>query len=393
MPSDTYSLYIHIPFCRRRCSYCDFNTSVGQGSLIPAYFDALRREIRAVSRSAPQRLPVDTIYFGGGTPTVAPVKEIATLLQYITECFDLASDAEITIEANPGTVSASTFMQLQRAGINRISFGMQTAHPTELEMLERLHSYPNVLQAFIRARRAGFDNLSLDLIYGLPGQTLERWRQTIELALKFQPVHLSLYALTLEPGTPLHARVENGLLPPPDDDLSADMYEWACERLSINRFLHYEISNWALGKERICRHNMQYWRNHPYLGLGAGAHGFATGRRLANESDTLRYIQRCHNPVSGSFPLSPATAQKTIVSKTDEMGETLMVGLRLVQEGVSSRDFEKRFGQTLDSVFGDRITRLCQLGLLEWSLPAQHRRLRLTPRGRLLGNQVFMEFI
>ena len=360
---------------------------------MPAYFDALRREIRAVSRSSPQRLPVDTIYLGGGTPTVAPVREITALLQHIGENFDLGPHAEISIEANPGTVSAQTFDQLRQAGVNRISFGMQTAHPAELEMLERLHSYPNVLQAFIRARSAGFDNLSLDLIYGLPGQTLERWRQTIELALKFQPVHLSLYALTLEPGTPLHARVENGLLPAPDDDLSADMYEWACERLSINRFLHYEISNWALGKERVCRHNMQYWHNHPYLGLGAGAHGYAAGFRLANEVDTRRYIQLCHDPAPGPFPLSPATVQQTPVSTLDEMGETLMVGLRLVQEGVSSRDFEKRFGQPLDSVFGETIARLCRLGLLEWSLPAQHRRLRLTPRGRLLGNQVFMEFI
>jgi oxygen-independent coproporphyrinogen III oxidase len=393
MPSNTYSLYIHIPFCRRRCSYCDFNTSAGQGSLIPAYFDALRREIRAVSRSAPHRLPVDTIYFGGGTPTVAPTREISTVLQHIAENFDLAPDAEISIEANPGTVNATAFYQLRQAGINRISFGMQTAHPAELEMLGRLHSYPNVLQAFIRARRAGFDNLSLDLIYGLPGQTLERWRQTIELALKFKPVHLSLYGLSLEPGTPLHACVENGLLPPPDDDLSADMYEWACDRLSINRFLHYEISNWALGEERICRHNMQYWHNHPYLGLGAGAHGYAGGLRLANELDTRRYIQRCHNPAPRAFPLSPATVQQTPVSTPEEMGETMMVGLRLVQEGVSSRSFKKRFGQPIDSVFGDTIQRLCQQGLLEWSLPVQHRRLRLTPRGRLLGNQVFMEFI
>jgi oxygen-independent coproporphyrinogen III oxidase len=392
MPS--YSLYLHIPFCRHRCSYCDFNTYAGLDSLIPEYVEAMCIEIEQLALSAGERLPVHTIFFGGGTPSLLPSQEFARIMGTIDDSFDLQPRLEATLEANPGTVSFEYLRELRALGINRISLGMQSADLEELHLLEREHDFKDVIQAVDWARAAGFSNLNLDLIYGLPLQRLETWEKSLDKAIALNPEHLSLYALTIEHGTPLKQWVGKGLVQELDPDLSADMYEFSSEKLEASGFQQYEISNWAstspAGGILSCRHNIQYWRNLPYLGVGAGAHGFAAGIRTANVLSPAAYIKRCHEGKQDLFPRTPAVVEATPVDKQAEMGETMMMGLRLTREGVSDKNFARRFGISLRDAYGREINRLLKLELLEWE---NEDTLRLTPRGRLLGNQVFMEFI
>jgi oxygen-independent coproporphyrinogen III oxidase len=295
---------------------------------------------------------------------------------------------------------------------------VQSAHPGELRLLERGHDYSDVIRSVTWARRAGFDNLNLDLIFGLPEQRLETWQHTLDLALGLHPEHLSLYALSLEHGTPFGRWAARGLLSTPDPDTAAEMYEWASERLEDNGYTQYEISNWAgsgkNGDLLACRHNLQYWRNLPYLGFGAGAHGYAGSVRTANVLSPQSYIDRMGTGEASveeltmnksamttdasplQFPRTPATQTSQIVDRSAEISETMMMGLRLLREGVSDRSFERRFGQTLEQVFGSKIERLVGLGLLEWiedGLVDSDQVLRLTKKGRLLGNQAFVEFI
>ncbi len=391
-----YSIYLHIPFCIHRCAYCDFNTYAGIENLIPAYVQALCREIELGAESASERLPVHTVFFGGGTPSLLPVWEVERILAVLGRVFDFQPGLEITLEANPGTISLSYWRDLHSLGVNRLSLGMQSGNAEQLRLLERQHGLLDVLQAVEWARRAGFDNLNLDLIFGIPYQTLEMWQQTLDRALALHPDHLSLYALTLEHGTPMHNWVNRGLLPQPDDDLAADMYEAASQRLVEGGFAQYEISNWArqAGNGAIfsCRHNLQYWRNLPYLGFGAGAHGYAGGVRTANVLSPAAYIKRCQEGMPLEFPRTPATLEINNIGRQAEIGETMMMGLRLTREGVSAASFEKRFGVSLNEQFKKQIERLGKSGLLEWGEDDRDI-LRLTPRGRLLGNQVFMEFI
>jgi len=391
-----YSLYLHIPFCRKRCSYCDFNTCAGFEQLIPAYLSALHTEIEKVSAAAPSRLPVHTVYFGGGTPSILEAAQVEEVLHTIAVRFDLQDGLEITLEANPGTVSLDQLRDLRAAGVNRLSFGMQSAHADELVLLERLHDHLGVIEAVKWARQAGFDNLSLDLIYGLPDQTLERWQFSLEMAIRLAPEHLSLYSLTLEEGTPLHRRASRGLVNWPDDDLMADMYLWAMDRLEAAGYSQYEISNFARtsssGELLASRHNLQYWRNQPYLGFGAGAHGSAEKLRVANELDLKRYMHLCQVKPAERFPVGPAAADVIEIDRMSEMQETMMVGLRLTDEGVSRQRFAARFGVEMQDVFGKEIAELTGFGLVEWGNDGGER-LCLTKRGRPLGNQAFMRFV
>jgi oxygen-independent coproporphyrinogen-3 oxidase len=402
-----YSLYFHIPFCVRRCAYCDFNTYAGQESLIPAYVQALCREIEFVAHEAPRRLTAHTIFFGGGTPSLLSPSQFETILDVVRESFDLAPRSEISFEANPGTVTLGSLQDLRQLGFNRLSLGVQSMHPQELHQLERIHDPFNVIEAVSWARRAGFDNLNLDLIFGLPGQTLARWQESLKFTLQFHPEHLSLYALTVEQGTPFGRWAQRGLIPMPDPDAAADMFEWAGEMLEAAGFEQYEISNWAR-PGRQCQHNLQYWRGQPYLGFGAGAHGCAGGMRVSNVLRIRTYLQRFQLslPVPGflipdrGFPISPATVDRTRISRFVEMQETMLTGLRLTREGVSAEGFRQRFGVELTAVFKKEIDELIGLGLLEWaknepcegSKPSQGL-LRLTRHGQLLGNQVFMRFV
>jgi oxygen-independent coproporphyrinogen-3 oxidase len=420
----TYSLYFHIPFCTHRCAYCDFNTYAGQERLIPAYVEALCREIELVGSRSPasegkgeQGEGVQTIFFGGGTPSLLTPGQFEQILQTVRDRFNLSdiSDLETSLEANPGTVTLDSLRGLRRAGFNRISFGVQSFQPVELRQLERIHDPFDVFNAVRWARRAGFENLNLDLIYGLPEQPLSSWQANVRRAVELAPQHLSLYALTIEHGTPYGRWAEHGRLPLPDPDLAADMYEWASEYLEGRGYEQYEISNWSKPGYQ-CRHNLQYWRNLPYLGFGAGAHGCANDMRISNVLHIKTYLDRLPPAFTKSelrdthplqpfqadgpalpsalpFPLSPATVTQTRLTPFVEMQETLMLGLRLTQEGVSAEAFGRRFGQDLVAVFGREIHELVGLGLLEWARTQTAETLRLTRRGRLLGNQVFMRFV
>jgi oxygen-independent coproporphyrinogen III oxidase len=415
---DLYSLYLHIPFCIHRCGYCDFNTYAGLQDLIPAYVRALCLEMEQVAAIAPERLRVHTVFFGGGTPSLLPIDALERILSTARLFFDFVPQPEITLEANPGTLSPEYLRQLHLLGVNRLSLGVQSANPGELRLLERQHDYPDVIHAVTWARQAGFDNLNLDLIFGLPEQRLETWQHTLELVLGLRPEHFSLYALSLEHGTPFGKWAARGQLSVPDPDTAAEMYEWASERLESAGYGQYEISNWAklsqgedsstLQLRLACRHNLQYWLNQPYLGVGAGAHGYAGGVRTANVLGPQAYIRRISGfeepgiidsskaarQVEGSrgFPATGAIQDWTVIDRQAEIGETMMMGLRLTRTGVADSAFRQRFGSSLEETFGPQIERLMRVGLLE-NAGTQGDLLRLTTRGRLLGNQVFVEFI
>src|SRR5215204_1472604 len=255
------SLYFHIPFCTHRCAYCDFNTYAGQEEMIPAYVNALIQEINFVRHNAEQSdsvVEAHTIFFGGGTPSLLSPLQFDSIFKNIRTAFTLTDDAEITIEANPGTVSYENLRELRKIGINRISFGVQSANMEELRMLERTHDFFTVIEAVTSARKAGFDNLNLDLIYALPEQTLQTWQTTVKRIIDLHPEHISAYALTLEHGTPFGRWSSKGLLPIPDPDLAAEMYEWASETLESAGYVQYEISNWVKGNAEIRSQNDEY---------------------------------------------------------------------------------------------------------------------------------------
>lgn len=392
---DALSLYLHIPFCQRRCGYCDFNTYAGLDNLIPAYVEALASEavFYGELNESGENLPVHTVFFGGGTPSLLTVDQFERLIGQIQASFTLLRDCEITIEANPGTVSAAQLAGIRELGVNRISLGVQSSNLDELVTLDRLHGFREAQTAVVDARKAGFDNLSMDLIYGIPGQTMSTWARSLGDVLSLSPEHLSLYSLTVEDGTPLAARVASGYVSVPDDDLAADFYDYASKVLGDAGYLHYEISNWGLlrgAEAMISRHNRQYWRNLPYVGLGAGAHGYYQGVRYANSLGVADYIRQMKGDAVERF--SPVAAEQHNVGQAEEMGETMMMGLRLLQEGVSAERFSARFGVEMMAVYGEDINRLLGLGLLEWA-GERSDTLRLTERGYLLGNQVFSAFV
>lgn len=406
-PKVPLSIYLHIPFCVHRCAYCDFNTYAGQESLLPSYVEALTQEIHHVGQ-ATARLPnaptIETIFFGGGTPSLLSPPQLASVIEALRSAFSLSPHLEVTLEANPGTTSAEYLQQIHALGVNRLSYGVQSAHPRELRLLERTHTFLDVIRSVAWARRAGFDNLNLDLLYGLPEQTLTDWQISLQRVMDLRPDHLSLYALTLEHGAPFGRWAARGLLPLPDPDLAADMYEWASEYLAANGFIQYEISNWARGEAQfMCRHNLQYWRALPYLGLGAGAHGYVNGYRYSNVLRIKTYIERLTPYASRltpyEFPFTPATVSRHRQTLQDEMSEFMLNGLRLTREGVAPATFRARFGCDLREVFGREIEELEQLGLLEWAkmqiseVLETSEILRLTARGYLLGNQVFLRFV
>ncbi len=399
---ELYSLYIHVPFCRHRCSYCDFNTYAHQEGLIGRYGQAVCAELGAVAAAAPnaagEKISVHTVFFGGGTPSLLPLAVFSAIFQTIRQKYTLvgaeggSGEPEISVEANPGTVTLEYLRGLRDLGVNRLSLGMQSAHPDDLRLLERQHDFFDVSQAVRWARAAGFENLSLDLMFALPGQPLERWQNTLDAAIGLQPEHLSLYNLGIEPGTPLEKRFRRGLIPLVEDDLAADQYEAAIARLANAGYAQYEISNWTK-PGRACIHNLQYWRNLPYLGIGAGAHGSAAGVRTANVGGIRPYIERCEagkpEGKSAAFPTSPATRRCLTISRRTEMQETMMVGLRLTQEGINADRFAVRFQIRPEEAFPKEVNYLLKVGLLEWHADC----LRLTPRGVLMGNQVFLQFV
>ncbi len=383
------SLYVHIPFCRSRCSYCAFNTFTGLDALIWPYVRALVREMELVSAGAGGQIgSAHTLYLGGGTPSLLSPCQVEAVINAAKSCFDLTPDAEISIEVNPGTVDLAKLCGYRAAGVNRVSIGVQSAQPSELILFGRDHSFEEAADAFQAARGAGFDNISVDLIYGAPTQTFSGWRDTLCQVLAWEPDHLSLYSLTLEPQTLLSREVGAGRLSLPDDDLVADMYDDARRHMAHAGFVQYEISNWArAGKE--CYHNRQYWLNRPFLGFGSGAHGAAGGVRYWNVRHVHEYLSRVGEGAVRQFPFSPALAEYETVDWRTGMAETIILGLRLVQDGLNCVDFMQRFGVCPAEVYAAPIAELTHLGLLAECEGA----LRLTERAYLISNQVFIRFL
>jgi oxygen-independent coproporphyrinogen-3 oxidase len=362
-----------------------------------AYAHALADELRFLAEAQDESVPIHTVFFGGGTPSLLSLPELDIIFSAIHTYLDVLPDAEITLEVNPGTVDLAYLQGLKALGVNRISMGVQSAHPQDLAILEREHGYADAIQAVDATRRAGIARFSVDLIFGVPYQSMERWQHNLELALALGPEHISLYNLSIEHGTPLEAMLNKGLLAPPDADLAADMYEWTIDYLAAHEFVHYEVSNWARrdaqGNVLSSKHNQQYWRNLPYFGFGAGAHGYAGGYRTMNALAPAAYIQRIKDGQARAFPRTPATVNAAHIDQARDMGETMMMGLRLLNEGVSDEAFKTRYGQGIEDAYPEAVPALRGRGLLNWSENGGGRDLRLTERGLMLGNQVFMEFV
>ena len=387
------SLYVHIPFCLSKCNYCDFNTYEGIETLIPSFIDALTKEIALWG----QRLghpEISTVFFGGGTPSYLPAGSITRLLDVIRDSLQLEGDAEITLEANPDDLTGEKAGAWTDAGFNRISIGVQSFDDGILAALSRRHSAAAACDAVKSARAGGFRNINIDLMFGLPNQSLDQWRKSLSRAVDIDTEHFSLYGLQLEPGTPLHRDVQIGRSPTPSDDLAADMYEMAMDMLAQAGYEHYEISNWAKPGFRS-QHNSAYWLNLPYLGVGPGAHSSLNGRRFANMKSPRGYIRAMENI---GFDTVVETAEinegdfaidfMEVTSPSTAISETMMLGMRLA-EGISKSEFRGRFNASIDDLFGAEIKYLMDAKLIE----TQGESIVLTRRGKMLGNSVFEQFL
>src|SRR6185503_16773126 len=316
-------IYIHIPFCKSRCSYCDFATGIYQEELAERYVQALLTDIQT-TRQDDQSPAVDTIYLGGGTPSMLSPVQIERILSTVHESFDVEPAAEITMEINPGSVTIEKLTEFRRAGINRASFGAQTFDDHELARLGRSHTAADTVKTFEALRDVGFENISFDLIAGLPGQTMSGWQQNVDRSLALVPEHLSFYLLEVHSGTPLAQHIERGIQPKPDDDLAAEMYEWMLMRASKAGYEHYEISNLCRpGFES--RHNTKYWTGAVYFGFGCSAHSFdGRSRRWSNERDVLRYVENVEQGVS------PVVEEQGL-TEADLRAEALFLGMRMMR--------------------------------------------------------------
>jgi oxygen-independent coproporphyrinogen-3 oxidase len=373
-------IYIHIPFCRSRCSYCDFATGLYNADAAERYVCALVGEIELWQVVEPAE-NVDTIYFGGGTPSLLSPGQLETILSAVRRRFTVAPDAEVTMEINPGTITADTLAAFRSLGVNRASFGVQTFDDSELARLGRSHSAADARRTFQLLRNAGFANVSFDLIAGLPGQTMAGWRSNLDEAFALRPEHLSFYLLEVHQGTPLANHIKTGLQPKPDEDLAAEMYEVMLDRAATSGYQHYEISNLCLpGLES--RHNTKYWTTAPYYGFGCSAHSYdGWSRRWANERDLLRYVEMIEQ---GRM----AVVEETQLSEDDRQAEAVFLGLRMM-DGFSLAEFNRLFGSDLREKHEKDLIRFREAGLIE----CDGDLLRLTRAGALMSNEVFAAFV
>ncbi|WP_428846043.1 radical SAM family heme chaperone HemW [Moorella sp. E306M] len=374
------SIYIHIPFCIRKCHYCDFVSYPGRPpEEMAAYCRALEREMDLVAGKW-QPGPAATVYIGGGTPTLLPARNLEQVLDAVDRFFGRQPGAEVTVEANPGTVDDAKLRVLLAAGVNRLSLGVQSLDDDLLAAMGRIHRRRDIYEAFDQARRAGFSNINLDLIFGLPGQTLDGWRATLKEAIALQPEHIAAYSLQVEEGTPWGKLAAAGELPLPGEELELAMYQEARQMLAAVGYQQYEISNFARPGYQ-CRHNLTYWLNQPYLGLGAAAASYWRGRRWQNYSELHRYR---HVLSRGRLP----RAEIETLTPHQQMAETMFMGLRLMA-GVDLEDFRQRFGVDAREVYARELAGLYRAGLVE----EKDGHLRLTEKGLPLANEVFMQFV
>ncbi|MDQ3665351.1 MAG: radical SAM family heme chaperone HemW [Acidobacteriota bacterium] len=375
-------IYIHIPFCRSRCSYCDFATGIYERTLSERYVQALVREILSW-QEIESPAAIDTIYFGGGTPSLLSADQIEVILASIHTRFAIKAEAdvEVTMEMNPGTVTPALLHEFQRLGINRASFGAQTFDDRELARLGRSHTAQDTRQTFNYLRDDGFDNVSFDLIAGLPGQTLEGWDRNLDEALGLRPEHLSFYLLEVHEGTPLAEHIRRGLQPRPDDDLAAQMYELMLDRAGSTGYEQYEISNLCLpGFES--QHNTKYWTGAPYYGFGCSAHSYdGSFRRWSNERDVARYVALIQSNAS-------SVVERIELSRHQIQAEALFLGLRLMQ-GVDLKRHDLQFGVDVRNSHESELARFREAGLIEYDGDL----IRLTRSGTLLSNEVFSAFV
>ncbi len=375
--ADKLGIYIHIPFCRSKCDYCDFYSLAGRDDRMDQYQKALLSHIKETAPLA-QDFPVDTIYIGGGTPSYYGAKRLKELLGVIRKLYKVEKDAEVTVECNPDSVDVKSLKILRKAGVNRLSMGMQSANACELERIHRIHTPQQVNEAATAARKAGFTNLSLDLIYGLPGQTMDSWKATVEHALSLIPQHLSCYGLKVEEGTPLAARVAQGEILP-DDDQQADLYLWTVGRLERAGYPQYEISNFAK-PGFASRHNLRYWLTQPYIGFGPGAHSDFGGRRYSFVRDLDAYIQ-------GVLQGDDIIDESEIIPKRERCGEYLMLRLRTVQ-GINEQEYRSTYFMD----FAPLQARLEQFRAQGWAEQTDGR-WHFTPKGFLLSNQLIGDLL
>jgi len=376
---NSIGLYLHIPYCLHKCGYCDFNSHNINEAEMESYVQSLLSEMEQAAKDA-RNYQVDTIFFGGGTPTTLPFSDLARILKACHQHFQVDPQAEITCEANPATIPQTDLAQLREAGFNRLSIGVQSFDPDELKRLERVHSVDEVYLTVQRAREANFENLSLDLMFGLPGQTVERWRDNLQKAIDLEPDHISAYNLTIEPDTVFYKQQSQGQLIMPADDFQRELFEITIDTLTGAGYEHYEISNYAKpGKQS--RHNLNYWVDGEYLGLGAGASSFFNGDRTKNTSLPARYIAQINKSKT-------AVESRETPDKRQRMGEAVMLGLRLMK-GLNLATFEQQFSISFLDVYVDTIEKLKGMGLLEIS----GGRAALTHEGLFLADSVIIEFI
>ncbi len=372
-------IYLHIPYCLHKCGYCDFNSHPENREESEIYVSALLLEIdHYAPRLAGKR--VSTIFFGGGTPTILPPASLDEILGRVKSLFNLSSDCEITIEANPATVKQETLAKIRSSGFNRISIGVQSFDADELKLLERVHNEEEIHTTIDRARLAGFDNLSIDLMFGLPGQSPEKWKSHLQQALKKQPNHISAYSLTIEPATSFFKLHERGLLILPPEDTQLEMFQTTIETMQSAGYEQYEISNYARPGFQS-RHNLNYWDNGEYLGLGAGASSYLSAERFKNTNLPSRYIREVQaegSAVESTETLAPLHA----------MGETIMLGLRRLK-GIAIEDFEKRFQISFKKVYGKVIDPLLTDGLI--TINQNH--MALSRKGLYLADSVILKFL
>ena len=381
----TGEIYLHIPFCVRKCAYCDFLSFPAEAEDRKAYFRALQREIRCSA----EPMAVRSIFLGGGTPSLPDADEIAGLLSCVSEHFDLLPGAEISMEANPGTLTAEKLEIYRRCGVNRLSIGCQTTERAALAQLGRIHTYEDFLHSFALAREAGFENINVDLMSGLPCQTLSSWRRSLQCIAALEPEHISAYSLILEEGTPLWERRDSLQLPPEEEE--RQMYEETAEILGAFGYRRYEISNYA--KEgRECLHNLGYWTGVEYLGFGLGAASLWQHRRYQNETDLQTYLSYYgpEGPAEEGQGFREQSVRKIVeeLSPADEMAEYMILGLRL-QQGVGYREFRERFSEDMEQRYGSVLRKYLSLGLME----QEGDRLRLTSKGISVSNTIFADLL
>lgn len=420
LPRPLYSLYLHIPFCVKKCRYCDFLSGPQDEETRERYTRALINEIK-MQTICPAGSPVDTVFFGGGTPSVLSGSQIDRIMEALHSFFSIQKDAEISMETNPGTADDEKLRVLKTAGINRLSLGVQSMHDRELALLGRIHTAAQARQTFENARKAGFDNINIDLMSALPGQSLASWADTLEQAVRWAPEHISAYSLIIEEGTPFAAMYENGSLPAlPDEDTDRKMYHYTGAFLSEHGYQRYEISNYALpGRE--CRHNSGYWTGHPYLGLGIGAASYVNGTRFSNCTDLREYLEvlgsqkdrvdateqtdkpeqadKAKQAEKNGQTDKAKQAEKTGItalirtdlhslSAEEQMEEFMFLGLRMTK-GVRNAVFTERFGKSIEQVYGRILERHISQGVLE-KTPGGYR---LTDRGVDVSNYVLADYL